>query len=141
MFNFSLCRCPGTREIKSPWCTLVPEAVLSQRQSRPRTKGRADQLYNLSSVLLLTVQQAVSSHNEGRRKSAVKSNFCVAPRCPRGSLVPHESEKQISCAVHYLCCSSLSKRQSCPIQKQRESAPSGPSIAGPGAPMESRTSL
>ena len=48
------------------------------------------------------------------------SSFCVAPHCPKGSFVPYKSEEQISCSVHSLCCSSLSQRQSCPVQKQRE---------------------
>ena len=43
--------------------------------------------------------------------------LCVATRCPRGSLVPYINEEQISCSVNSLCCSSLSQRQSRPIQK------------------------
>ena len=42
-------------------------------------------------MLLLAVPEAVSSHPKNK--------------------------EQISCAVHFLCCSSLSQRQSCPIQK------------------------
>ena len=105
LFSLSLCRSPGTGEIKSPkWCSS-----LFQRQSRPRMEGGADQLCSLASVFLLTVPEAVSSHNEGRSKSAVKSNFCVAPRCPRGSLVPY-------------------------ISKENQFLP-GPIIAGPGSLM------
>ena len=131
LFNLSLCRSPGTRGIRSPkWCSS-----LFQRQFGPRIKGGVDQLCRVSSVFLLTVPEAVSSQNEGRSKSAVQSNFCVAPCCLRGSLVPYKSEEQISCAVHFLCCSSLSQRQSRPIQKQGESVPPCPSTAGPGAPM------
>ena len=43
--------------------------------------------------------------------------LCFAPRCPRGSLVPYKNKEQISCAVHSQSCSSLSQRQSRPIQK------------------------
>ena len=47
----------------------------------------------------------------------MKSNFCVAPRCPRGSLVPNKIEEQNSCPVYSMCCSSLFQRQSRPIMK------------------------
>ena len=107
LLNMSLCSSPGIGEIRSPkWCSL-----LFQRQFYPRMKRGADQRCSLASILLLTVPKAVSFYNEGRSKSALNSNFCVAPRCPRGSLVPHKSEERINCAVHSLCCSSLSQRQ------------------------------
>ena len=64
----------------------------------------------------------------------MQSIFCVAPCCPRGSLVPYKNEEQIMCAVHFLCCSSLSQRQSCPIPKRGESVPPGPSFARNGCP-------
>ena len=67
--------------------------------------------------MLLPVPEAVLSHNERRSRSAVQSILCVAPRCPRGSLVPYINEEQISCSVQSLCCSALSQRQSHPIQK------------------------
>ena len=86
-------------------------------------KGGADQLCSLSSVLLLSVPEAVSSNNEGRSRSAVQSILCVAPLCPeavsshikakslsavqsnlyvaplcpRGSLVPYKSEEHQFC--------------------------------------------
>ena len=89
LFKMSLCKAPGAGEIKSPkWCSL-----LFQRQSRPRMKGGADQPCRIASVFILTVQEAVLSHNEGRCKSAEKSNFCDAPCCPRDSLVPYKSEE------------------------------------------------
>ena len=62
-----------------------------------------------TSVLLLTVPEAVLSHTKARSRSAVQSinfeqNLCLAPLCPRGSLVPYNSEEQISfnsfCAPH-----------------------------------------
>ena len=90
---------------------------LSHRQFCPILNRGADQLCSLSSVLLLAVPEAVSSHTKARSRSPVHFIPCVAPRCPRGSLVPYESEEQISFAVHSLCCSSLSQRQSRPIQK------------------------
>ena len=71
-----------------------------------------------SAMLLLAVPEAFSSHTKTRSRSSVQYIFCVAPCCPRGSLVPYKNEEQISCAVHSLCCSSLSQMQSCPIQKQ-----------------------
>ena len=43
-------------------------------------------------MLLLAVPEAVSSHTKTRSRSAVQSTFCVAPRCPKGSLVPYKSE-------------------------------------------------
>ena len=52
-------------------------------------------------MLLLTVPEAVLSHTKARSRSAVQSinfekNLCLAPRCPRGSLVPYNSKEQIS---------------------------------------------
>ena len=44
-------------------------------------------------MLLLAVLEAVSSHTKTRRRSAVQSILCVAPRCCRGSLVPYKTEK------------------------------------------------
>ena len=41
-----------------------------------------------------------------------------ALRCPRGSLISYKNEEQTSCAVHSQSCSSLSQRQSRPIQKR-----------------------
>ena len=59
-FNLSLCRSPGTGQIRSPkGCSS-----LFQRQSCPRIKGGADQLWSLISVLLLAVLEAVLSHKE-----------------------------------------------------------------------------
>ena len=131
LFKLSLRRPPGTDRLRSPtWCSL-----LFQRQSHPRFKGGADQLFILSSVFLLNVQEAVLSHNEERSKSSVQSNFCAAPHCPRGSFVPYKSEEQISSAVHSLSCSSLSHRQSRPTQKRGASVSPGPSIGWPCAPM------
>ena len=43
-------------------------------------------------MLLLAVPEAVSSHTKVRSRSAVQSILCVAPRYPRGSLVPYKSE-------------------------------------------------
>ena len=65
------------------------------------------ELSYLVSVLLLAVPEAVSSHTKTRSRSAVQSIPSLAPRCPRGSLVPHQSEEQIRCSVHFLCCSLL----------------------------------
>ena len=44
-------------------------------------------------MLLFAVPETVFSHTKTRSKSAVQSIFCVAPRCPRGSLVPYKSEE------------------------------------------------
>ena len=46
-----------------------------------------------SPMLLLAVPEAVSSDTKMRSISAVQSIFCVAPCCPRGSLVPYKSEE------------------------------------------------
>ena len=45
------------------------------------------------SVLLLAVPEAVSSHTKTRSRSAVQSILSLAPRCPRGSLVPYKSDE------------------------------------------------
>ena len=72
------------------WCSS-----LFQRQFCPRMKGEADQLCIQSSVLLITVPDAVSLDNEGRINSQFNSqfNFCPAPCCPRGSLAPYKSKE------------------------------------------------
>ena len=51
-----------------------------------------------TSVLLLTVPEAVWFHTKARSRSAVQSisfeqNLCLAPRCPRGSLVPYKRKE------------------------------------------------
>ena len=89
--------------------------------------------------------------------------LCFAPHYSRSSLVILWREEQIISAVQFLCCSSLSQKQShpiqkwgadqlcssfselllavpmqwqsCPTQKQGELVPPGPSIAFTGAPM------
>ena len=54
-----------------------------------------------TSVVLLTVLEAVLSHTKARSRSTVQSinfeqNLCLAPHCPRGSLVPYDNNEQIS---------------------------------------------
>ena len=44
-------------------------------------------------MLLLAVQEAVSTHTKTRSRSAVQSIFSVAPCCPRGNLVPYKIEE------------------------------------------------
>ena len=56
-------------------------------------KGGSNQLCSPISVCLLAVQEADSSHTKARTRSPVQSINCVAPRCPRGSLVPYKSEE------------------------------------------------
>ena len=73
---------------------------LFQRQFCPIMEGGADQLCSLSSVLLLGVPEAVSSHKERRSRSSDKPILCVAPLYPRGSLVPYKSKE-------YHCCGAL----------------------------------
>ena len=58
-------------------------------------------------MLLLAVPEAVSSNTK-------------------------KNKEQISCAVYFLCCSSLSQGQSCPIQKWGDSVPSSPSFTRNG---------
>ena len=62
-------------------------------------------------------QDCLWDSEEQHRECNGMSTICLAPCCPRGSLVPYKNEDQISCAVHSQSCSSLSQRQSCPIQK------------------------
>jgi hypothetical protein len=52
-------------------------------------------------VWLLTVPEAVLCHTTARRRSAVQSinfeeNLCLNPCCPRDSLVPYNTDEQIS---------------------------------------------
>ena len=61
----------------------------------------------LFSVLLLAVPEAVSSHTKTRSRSAVQSIPSLAPRCPRGSLVPYQNEE------HQFCGALLTERTVC----------------------------
>ena len=61
----------------------------------------------LFSVLLLAVPEAASSHTKMRSRSAVQSIPSLAPRCPRGSLVPYQSEE------HQFCKALLTERTVC----------------------------
>ena len=49
-----------------------------------------------------------SSHTKERSRSAVHIILCVAPRWSKRQSCPYKIKEQISCAVHSLCCSSLS---------------------------------
>ena len=69
--------------------------------------GQQAELSCLVSVLLLVVPEAVSSHTKTRSRSAVQSIPGLAPRCPRGSLVPYKSEE------HRLCGALLTERTVC----------------------------
>ena len=57
--------------------------------------------------MLLAVPEAALSHNECRSRSAVQSILCVAPRCPRRSLVPFKSDE------HQFCGALLTERNVC----------------------------
>ena len=101
-------------------CSISPVlSSLYQRQSHPIIKREPNQLCSLTSVLLLAIPEAVPSHTKAQSRSAVQSLLCVAPRCPRGSLVALKSKERISCTVYLQCFSSLSQMQSCPIEKHR----------------------
>ena len=65
------------------------------------------ELSSLFSVLLLAVPEAVSSHTKTRSRSAVQSILSLAPLCPRGSLVPYQSEE------HQFCGALLTERTVC----------------------------
>ena len=65
------------------------------------------ELSYLVSVLLLAVPEAVSSHTKTRSRSAVQSIPSLSPRCPRGSLVPYQSEE------HQFCGALLTERTVC----------------------------
>ena len=84
--------------------TSTSSSSLFQTLFCPILNRGADQLCSLSSVLLLAVPEAVSSHTKARSRSAVQSILCVAPRCPRGSLVPYKSEE------HQFCGALLTER-------------------------------
>ena len=66
----------------------------------------------LFSVFLLAVPEAVLSHTETRSRSAVQSIPSLAPRCPRGSLVPYQSEE------HQFCGALLTERTVCGMGKE-----------------------
>ena len=61
----------------------------------------------ISFVLLLAVPEAVSLNTKPRSRSAVQSILSLAPRCPRGSLVPYKSEE------HQFCGALLTERTVC----------------------------
>ena len=59
-------------------------------------RSKTESIHSISfPMLLLAVPEAVSSHTKIRSRSAVQSIFCVAPRCPRGKLVPYKSEENL----------------------------------------------
>ena len=85
-------------------------------------------------MLLLAVPEAVLSHTKTRSRSAVQSILSLAPRCPRGSLVPYKSEE------HQFCGALLTERTVCgmaldpgPVDLQKETKCfQGPlTLAGP----------
>ena len=67
----------------------------------------AAELSCLFFVLLLAVPEVVSSLTKTRSKSAVQSIPSLSPRCPRGSLVPYQSEE------HQFCGALLTERVVC----------------------------
>ena len=71
-------------------------------------RSKTNDLQLSSAMLLLAVPEAVSSHTR--------------------------TGADISCAVNFLCCSSMSQRQSRPIQKRGKLVPPGPSFARNGCP-------
>ena len=89
-------------------------------------------------MLLLTVLEAVLSYTKARSKSAVQSinfekNLCLAPRCPRGSLVPYNSEEQSSFkSFHVPHCSRGSL---IPYKSEENQIHSVLVLLGPSAPM------
>ena len=91
-----------------------------------------------TSVLLLTVPEAVSSHTKARSSSAVQSsnfeqNLCLAPRCPRGSLVPYNSEEQIS--FNSFCAPRCPRGSLVPYKCEGNQFHPVLASLGPGAPM------
>ena len=82
---------PRTLRVNPVWVKM--DGVQSQKQSRPIHKRGADQLFSPFFILLLAVPEAVLSHIKVRSRSALLSNLCVAPCCPRGSLIPYKSEE------------------------------------------------
>ena len=101
------------------WTAQLICFLPSQRQFCPILNQGADQQCSLSSVLLLSIPEAVlthtkawsrsavqsinfkllavpyavSSHTKARSRSANQFQLFTAPRCPRGSLVPYKSEE------------------------------------------------
>ena len=97
-------RCPW---LCQAWGHLVPAKLGPGGTDSPHFCMGQDCLWDseeqngmecIFSVLLLAVPEAVLSHTKTRSRSAVQFILSLAPRCPRGSLVPfntlswHESE-------------------------------------------------
>ena len=97
-----------------------------------------------TSVLLLTVPEAVLSHTKARSRSAVQSinfeqNLCLAPRCPRGSLVPYNSEEQIS--FNSFCAPRCPRGSLVPYKCEENQFHPVLASLGPGAPMPFTTMM
>ena len=94
LFNLFLWWSRGTKRLKSS--TLC--SSLSHSHSRPYQSEEqiSCSVHNLCCSLLFP--EAVSSNIKVRSKSAVPSILCVAPCCPRGSLIPYKSEEHHFCA-------------------------------------------
>ena len=112
--------------------SLILSHVTDPAHSSLCKENPAD-LMLLSFVWDETASETARSQTENR-KYTFHSIPYVASCCPRGSLVPYKNKEQVSCAVHFLCCSSLSQMQFRPIQKWGESVPPGPSFARNGCP-------
>ena len=67
-------------------------------------------LYSRSATCFCMEQDCLWDSQVKNRDYTFHSIPYAAPRCPRGSLVSYKNEEQNSCAVHFLCCSSLSQR-------------------------------
>ena len=80
----------------------------------------------------------VLSHNKARSRSAVQSNnfeqnLCLAPRCPRGSLIPYNSEEQIS--FNSFCVPCCPGGSLLPYKSEENQFHPVLALLGPGAPM------
>ena len=80
------------RFLRAAFCDLA--MFLWDNTASGTARSKTENIHSIPfPMLLLAVPEAVSSHKITRSRSAVQSILYVAPRCPRGSLVPYKSEK------------------------------------------------
>ena len=121
---------------ESPTDLMLLIFVWDETASRTARSKTVNGLHSWSAPHFCMGRDCLWDSKEQNREYTFLSILYVAPCCPRSSLVPYKNKEQISCAAHFLCCSLLYQRQSCPIQKWWKSVPPGPSFARNGCPDE-----
>ena len=114
------CRSAGKFQPCTVLLLAIPEAVLSFQESEENHFHTASGHPFLAKLGLggtdfphfCMGQDCLWDSKEQNREWNMMHILCFAPRCPRGSLVPYSNGEQISCAVHFQSCFSVSQRQS-----------------------------